>query len=117
MPVKVLYLPGFSHRLSGSRAKSAANALGGSAEHLGGLAALCERFIPAELLTGESGTRSRCFPLSVVFWAFLSQVLTRNSSCREAVRRVQSWCAAAGSAHGSPREPVELICGVVAPCR
>ena len=96
MPVRALYLPGFSHRLSGSRTKSAANALGGSAEHLGGLAALCESFIPAGLLTGESKTRSRCYPLSVVFWAFLSQVLTRNSSCREAVRRVQAWCAAAG---------------------
>lgn len=96
MPVNTLYLPGFSHRLCGSRSKSAANALGGSAEHLGGLAALGERFIPAGLLAGERGSRRRCFPLSVVFWAFLSQVLTRNSSCREAVRRVQAWCAASG---------------------
>jgi hypothetical protein len=94
--MKTSYLPGFSHRLSGSRSKSAAAALGDSAKQLGGLAALCERFIPAELLSGAPGSRWRCFPQSVVFWAFLSQVLTRNSSCREAVRRVQAWCAAAG---------------------
>lgn len=36
------------------------------------------------------------FPLFVVFWAFLSQVLTRNSTCRDAVRRVQALRARAG---------------------
>ena len=30
----------------------------------------------------------------MTFIAFLGQVLTRGSACREAVRRVQPWCIA-----------------------
>jgi len=33
----------------------------------------------------------RCLPVSVTFWAFVSQVLSPNSSCREVVRKVEAW--------------------------
>jgi hypothetical protein len=94
--MKTLYLTGFSHHLCGSRSKTAATTITGSAVQLGGLAAIGERFIPASTLQGGPQSRNRCFPQPVVFWAFLSQILTRHSSCREAVRRVQVWAAAAG---------------------
>jgi hypothetical protein len=122
--MKTLYLPGFSHHLSGSRSKSAAATLDGAANHLGGLAALGERFIPASTLRGRPESRDRCFPLPVLFWAFLSQVLTRHSSCREAVRRVQAWAAAAGRTipgagtagycMARARLPLPLLAGVFA---
>lgn len=39
-------------------------------------------------------SRQRSFPLRVTFWAFLSQVLSPGSPCRETVRKVQAWHAA-----------------------
>ncbi|MHA3772862.1 hypothetical protein ACXR0O_15115 [Verrucomicrobiota bacterium sgz303538] len=35
--------------------------------------------------------RDRCYTQQITFWAFLLQVLTSGSACREAVRRVQLW--------------------------
>lgn len=43
--------------------------------------------LPAEKIK----RRKRLFHREVTFWAFLSQVLTPGSACREAVRRVQLW--------------------------
>lgn len=37
------------------------------------------------------GSRRRKLPLSVTFWAFLSQVLDVRSSCREVVRKIEAW--------------------------
>jgi hypothetical protein len=91
---RTLYLPGFSHRLCGRRA-GAANRLGASAQSLDGLAALVARFVPAELFAPTEKQRERVFTPWVTFIAFLGQVLTRGSACREAVRRVQAWCVAA----------------------
>jgi len=42
--------------------------------------------------TGSTG-RQRTYPLPLTFWAFLSQVLSPGSSCREIVRKVQAWYA------------------------
>lgn len=95
MVFKTLWLPGFSHRLCGRRAKSAALKLVGGAGELGGLAAVAGRFFSAEALASAPHARQRVFTVQVTFWAFLSQVLTRGSCCREAVCRVQAWCAAA----------------------
>jgi hypothetical protein len=61
---------------------------------LDGLAALVSRFIPAEIFEPEDGQRRRVFPPWVTFIAFLGQVLSRGSSCRETVRRVQAWATA-----------------------
>ena len=50
--------------------------------------------IPDSLLAPKkkgAGSRERLFSPLVTFWAFLSQVLSPNSACREAVRKVQAW--------------------------
>jgi hypothetical protein len=36
-------------------------------------------------------SRKRSLPPSVTFWAFVSQVLSPKSSCREVVRKVEAW--------------------------
>ncbi len=86
-----MYLPGFSHRLCGCRAQAAAGRVGGQAETLDGLATLVARFIPAGRFAPTGKQRERVFTPWVTFIAFLGQVLTRGSACREAVRRVQAW--------------------------
>ena len=50
--------------------------------------------IPDALLAPKNqgaGSRQRVFSPLITFWAFLSQVLSPNSACREAVRKVQAW--------------------------
>lgn len=89
-----LYLPGFSHRLCGRRAQTAASRLSGKADTLDGLAALVAQFIPAETFLPTGSQRERVFTPWVTFITFLGQVLARGSSCREAVRRVQAWSVA-----------------------
>lgn len=37
------------------------------------------------------GSRQRMFSIHVTFWAFLAQVLVPNTSCRDALRKVQAW--------------------------
>ena len=60
---------------------------------------LCEIFGPWLPTTKLSPTangvnsRQRTYPLPLTFWAFLSQVLSPGSSCREIVRKVQAWYA------------------------
>ncbi len=88
-----MYLPGFSHRLYGRRA--VATSVGTQAQALDGLAALVARFVPVGLFAVREEQRERVFTPWVSFIAFLGQVLTRGSACREAVRRVQAWCVAA----------------------
>lgn len=89
-----MYLPGFSHRLSGRRSRPTSMRVSSQARALDGLAALVSRFIPAELFAPTERQRERVFTPWVSFVAFLGQVLTRGSACREAVRRVQAWCVA-----------------------
>jgi hypothetical protein len=48
------------------------------------------------------GSRQRRFSPLLTFWAFLSQVISPNSSCREAVRKVQAWWALRGQVEISP---------------
>ena len=43
------------------------------------------------LAKGRAKGRERLFSPLVTFWAFLSQVLSPSSACREAVRKVQAW--------------------------
>lgn len=60
------------------------------------LGKLCAPWIPASCLqptaTGAH-SRQRLFPQGLTFWAFLSQVLSPESPCRETVRKVQAWYA------------------------
>jgi hypothetical protein len=84
------FLPGFSHHLMGREAHKVAQGLKVQSDTLSGLAALVARFVPAEVFS-KVGERDRVYTPWVTFVSFLGQVLTRGSSCREAVRRVQSW--------------------------
>jgi hypothetical protein len=68
--------------------------LRGQSTALDGLAALVARFVPADAFASQAGQRERVFTPWVTFVAFLGQVLSRGSACREAVRRVQAWCVA-----------------------
>jgi len=86
-----MYLPGFSHQLYGRRALPMAKAVAGQSAALDGLAALVGRFIPASVFAPGEEQRERVYTPWVTFVAFLGQVLTRGSACREAVRRVQAW--------------------------
>ncbi len=103
---KTLYLPGFSHLLSGSRPQ--AQKLVKQTGNLDGLAALVGRFIPAEIFTPEPGGRRRVFTPWITFVAFLGQVLSRGSACRETVRRVQAWATA--SRQTVPDENTSAYC-------
>jgi hypothetical protein len=80
---------------SGAATVAEGHAAGGKlqrkARNLDGLARLVSGFIPPEIFAGE---RERVYSPWVTFVAFLGQVLTRGSACRESVRRVQSWCVA-----------------------
>jgi hypothetical protein len=57
------------------------------------LAKLFERAIDPAKLAPQQGQRRRRFPFAVTFWAFLSQVLSPEVSCRATLRKVQGWCA------------------------
>ncbi len=61
------------------------------------LGKVCAPWVPTRLLhPNERGahSRQRFFPQSLTFWAFLSQVLSPQSPCRETVRKVQAWYTA-----------------------
>ena len=61
------------------------------------LGKLCAPWVPTRLLKPAARgahSRQRLFPQSLTFWAFLSQVLSPGSPCRETVRKVQVWYAA-----------------------
>lgn len=47
----------------------------------------------AMLARGQSGagSRDRCLPARVTFWAFMAQVLSPGMGCREVVGKVQAW--------------------------
>ena len=68
--------------------------------------------IPDSLLAPKkkgAGSRERLFSPLVTFWAFLSQVLSPNSACREAVRKVQAWWML--------RSPLEISADTSAYCQ
>ena len=57
-------------------------------------------WLPLPLLapaTAGLNSRQRFYPTNLTFWAFLSQVLSPGSSCREIVRKVQAWYAPQGT--------------------
>lgn len=98
------FLPGISHRLAGRQRRSQLEALRAQAEQWrqSSLSRLCEIFgpwLPDTLLASTANgvnSRQRRYPLPLTFWAFLSQVLSPGSACREVVRKVQAWYALQG---------------------
>jgi hypothetical protein len=85
-------LPGLLPTVGASRPM--ARKLAREASAIDGLAALVGRFVPAGIFDPEGGQRRRVYPPWVTFIAFLGQVLSRGSACRETVRRVQAWAMA-----------------------
>ena len=50
------------------------------------------QFVPDALFGQDKrGARQRLFTPLITFWAFLSQVLSPESACRDAVRKAQAW--------------------------
>lgn len=63
-------------------------------QSLESLYAVFDGLFPAHLLDPAAqgpGSRRRLLPSGVIFWAFVSQVLSPKSSCREVVRQVEAW--------------------------
>jgi hypothetical protein len=95
------FLPGLSHRLLGRQRRCQLDQLRAQSEQWrqSTLSRLCEIFgpwLPAVLLAPTAkglNSRQRTYPLDLTFWAFLSQVLSPGSSCREIVRKIQAWYA------------------------
>lgn len=95
------FLPGLSHRLFGRQRRSQRDQLRAQSDQWrqSSLSRLCEIFgpwLPTAVLAPTArgmNSRQRAYPLSLTFWAFLSQVLSPGSSCREVVRKVQAWYA------------------------
>lgn len=102
------YLPGFSHHLHGRPSGAKRKDVTRQAAKLDGLAALVARFLPVEIFEPPPGSRKRVYTPWVTFVAFLGQVLTRGSTCREAVRRVQSWFVA--EKRTAPDESTSAYC-------
>jgi hypothetical protein len=69
-----------------------------AAESINGLALLFARCFGSDLAPARAGrgSRERHFGRVAVFWAFLGQVLTRGSSCRWALERLQTEALARG---------------------
>jgi len=87
VPLSTPFFPQFKPAVLPVRAKVQELATA-SLDHL---AALFQDRIGPHLLAPASrgpNSRQRIFSTAVTFWAFLSQILSPNSSCREAVRRV-----------------------------
>jgi hypothetical protein len=105
---KTMFLPGFSHQLGGRPARAAVGKIQRRTSRLDGLATLVARFIPPEVFAPAATQRERVYTPWVTFIAFLGQVLSRGSACREAVRRVQAWCVA--GKREAPDESTSAYC-------
>lgn len=96
------FFAGFHRLLFGRARRSAhqqlhAQALALEQATLCQLGTVCAPWIPTRLLSPAARgdhSRRRLFPQALTFWAFLSQVLSPGSPCRETVRKVQAWYAA-----------------------
>ena len=93
------FFPGFHRLLFGRTRRSPQQQLQGQVlalkqATLCQLGEVCAPWVPARLLKPPARgahSRRRLFPQGLTFWAFLSQVLSPESPCRETVRKVQAW--------------------------
>lgn len=93
------FFPGFHRLLFGRPPRSARQALAGEMARLGAssieaLQGVFSERLPAALLCKPDygkPTRERIFSPPILFWAFLCQVLSPGSACREAVSKVQAF--------------------------
>lgn len=94
MPATTPFFKPFGPLLFGRPAAPVAGQLSRRAASLEDLYDLFGHLFGDKLLeVEEKGTnsRERLFSPKTTFWAFVSQVLSPGSSCREAVRRVEAW--------------------------
>jgi hypothetical protein len=99
------FFPLFRGQLFGRPPRSARERLRQEARQLqraslGKLTGLFAHYIPPSLLAPTAkgaGSRQRIFSTRTTFWAFLAQVLSPQSSCRETLRKLQAWQAACTS--------------------
>lgn len=111
------FFHGFHHFLFGRPPRSASAHLARQRSQLAvsGIAHLQNLFtnrLPDALLLDSmhlEGFRERIFSAPIVFWAFLSQVLSPASPCREALGRVQALFSAAAAA-GLPSSDTSGYC-------
>ena len=97
------FLPG-SNRWIGRGPKSAlaqarAKAAGALESSLSELSLLFGSYIPESLQAPTASgvhSRERLYSFRSTFWAFVSQALSPQVSCREVVRKVQSFCSQRG---------------------
>lgn len=95
------FLPGFNHILCGKPPKTTLKRMEERLREfrnstLPELEAVFRNWIPFEMLapkTQGDHSRKRTYTLGVTFTAFLHQVLSPSTSCREVVRKVQSYCS------------------------
>lgn len=124
------FLPGMNHILCGKPPKSALVQLKEKAEafkdsSLSELSDLFSNLVPSKHLEAKArkkNSRTRTYSLNVTFWAFLSQVLSPQGACLEAVRKVQSYCSenklpipssrTASYSEARSRMPVEDLNGI-----
>lgn len=93
MASKTPFLEGFGPLLFGRAPRKAVEEVG-KIDSLEQLYGLFGDLIPNKLLACTEkgvGSRDRSLPPGVTFWAFVSQVLSPGSSCRETVRKVEAW--------------------------
>jgi hypothetical protein len=111
------FLPGFHHRLFGRKPVGSGTRLARKARQADALCltqlhTLFEDVLPSWLATFKTarGANSRrcTYTTLVTFWAFLSQVLDPDGSCRRALTRVQTLCSALGLA--LPKEDTGAYC-------
>jgi hypothetical protein len=87
------FFQAFGPLLFGSRPRSSVDLIKG-VDSLEDLYSVFGDLLPESMLKPASkgpNSRQRCLPVSVTFWAFVSQALSPNSSCREVVRKVEAW--------------------------
>jgi len=87
----ISFLPGFSSRTgaSGSHRSPQPTSPIAPVQALWGewLEPIIQKAIPKR----GPGSRNRLWPASLVFWAFLTQVLNPATACREIVRQIAAW--------------------------
>jgi hypothetical protein len=102
-----MFFPGFNRLGLGRKPTAAASVLTRQTHQLDALClaqlqVLCGHLLPAWLTcfktSAGANSRQRVFTPALTFWAWLSQVIDPQSSCRRALCRVQSLCATKGLA-------------------
>jgi hypothetical protein len=101
MPSSTPFFSAFGPLLFGRAPRAARDFYQRQLPNADSLSALREAFgslVPDTLLCPQakgSASRQRLFSPLITFWAFLAQVLSPHSACRDAVRKVQAWWALA----------------------